>query len=66
MLFVAGWEESQVRFHPPFDQVIQLSAPAEILIQRLAARTCNLFACHRTNSAGCLTTSQPSNHGCAG
>ena len=31
VLFVAGCEENQVRFHPRFDVIILLSAPAEIL-----------------------------------
>jgi len=43
MLFVAGCEENQVRFHPRFDLIILLSAPAEILIERLASRTTNSF-----------------------
>ena len=43
MLFVAGCEENQVRFHPRFDLIILLSAPAEVLAQRLARRTGNPF-----------------------
>src|SRR5215471_7099254 len=43
MLFVAGCEENQVRFHPRFDVVILLSAPAEILAERLASRTGNPY-----------------------
>ena len=43
VLFVAGCEENQVRFHPQFDHIILLSAPAEILMERLAARTGNPF-----------------------
>ena len=43
MLFVAGCEENQVRFHARFDLIILLSAPAEILIERLASRTTNSF-----------------------
>ena len=43
VLFVAGCEENQVRFHPQFDLIILLSAPAEILVERLAARTSNPF-----------------------
>jgi dephospho-CoA kinase len=43
VLFVAGCEENQVRFHPQFDHIILLSAPADILIERLAARTSNPF-----------------------
>ncbi len=43
ILFVAGCEENQVRFYPQFDHIILLSAPTEILMQRLAARTSNSF-----------------------
>jgi dephospho-CoA kinase len=38
VLFVAGCEENQVRFQPRFDVIILLSAPAEILAERLASR----------------------------
>lgn len=43
VLFVAGCEENQVRFHPRFDVIILLSAPAEVLAGRLASRTSNPF-----------------------
>jgi shikimate kinase len=43
VLFVAGCEENQVRFHPWFDVIILLSAPAEVLAGRLAARTGNPY-----------------------
>jgi shikimate kinase len=43
VLFVAGCEENQVRFHPRFDLIILLSAPAEVLAGRLASRTNNPF-----------------------
>jgi hypothetical protein len=43
VLFVAGCEENQVRFHPRFDLIILLSAPVEILAGRLAWRTTNSF-----------------------
>jgi hypothetical protein len=43
VLFVAGCEENQVRFHPRFDLIILLSAPAEVLAGRLASRTTNSF-----------------------
>ena len=41
MLFIAGCEENQVRFHPRFDRIILLSAPAPAMIERLSARTGN-------------------------
>lgn len=43
VLFVAGCEENQVRFHPRFDLIVLLSAPAEVLLGRLASRTSNPF-----------------------
>jgi dephospho-CoA kinase len=43
ILFVAGCEENQVRFHPRFDQIILLSAPIETMLERLATRTTNPF-----------------------
>jgi len=43
VLLVAGCEENQVKFHPEFDHIILLSAPVEILTQRLATRTSNSF-----------------------
>ena len=43
VLFVAGCEENQVRFHPRFDLIILLSAPAEVLVERLVSRTGNSF-----------------------
>ena len=43
ILFVAGCEENQVRFHSQFDAIILLSAPVDILVDRLATRTSNPF-----------------------
>ena len=43
VLFVAGCEENQVQFHPRFDLIILLSAPVEVLAERLASRTTNSF-----------------------
>lgn len=43
VLFVAGCEENQVRFQPRFDVIILLSAPAEILAERLASRANNPY-----------------------
>ena len=43
VLFVAGCEENQVRFHSRFDVIILLSAPAEVLAERLVSRTGNPY-----------------------
>jgi dephospho-CoA kinase len=41
VLFVAGCEENQIRFRSEFDHIILLSAPADVLLDRLATRTSN-------------------------
>lgn len=43
VLFIAGCEQNQVAFHPRFDVIILLSAPTEVLIERLASRTANCY-----------------------
>jgi dephospho-CoA kinase len=40
-LFVSGTVSNQGRFYPQFDAVVLLSAPAEVLLQRIATRTTN-------------------------
>lgn len=42
-LFVAGCEENQVGFYPQFDQIVLLTAPVDVLLDRLATRTDNPF-----------------------
>ena len=41
VLFVAGCEENQARFHPRFDHIVLLSAPLETMVERLQTRTNN-------------------------
>lgn len=43
VLFVAGCEENQTTFHPQFDHIVLLSAPIEILLERVATRTGNSY-----------------------
>ena len=43
VLFLAGCEENQVRFHTQFDHIVLLSAPLETLVERLATRTTNPY-----------------------
>ena len=43
VLFVAGCEENQARFHAQFDHIVLLSAPLEVLMERLAGRTGNPY-----------------------
>ncbi|GAA3428686.1 AAA family ATPase [Streptosporangium nondiastaticum] len=42
-LFVAGCKTNQGRFYPRFDHIVLLSAPAEIMLARIATRTNNPF-----------------------
>lgn len=43
VLFVAGCEENQVKFHDQFDHIVLLSAPLETMVERLATRTANSY-----------------------
>ena len=43
VLFVQGTTRNQVLFYPRFDHIVLLSAPAEILAERLATRTTNPY-----------------------
>ena len=40
-LFVSGTVSNQGRFYPRFDAVVLLSAPAEVLLERIEQRTTN-------------------------
>ena len=42
-LFVAGCKANQGRFYPRFDQVVLLTAPAGVLLDRIAARDTNSY-----------------------
>ena len=43
LLFVSGLEENGVRFLPRFDAIVLLSAPVDVLTERLATRDTNPF-----------------------
>jgi dephospho-CoA kinase len=43
VLFVAGCEENQAKFHAQFDHIVLLSAPLETLVERLATRSDNSY-----------------------
>ncbi|MFD2467248.1 AAA family ATPase [Amycolatopsis silviterrae] len=45
-LFVSGTVSNQVRFYPRFTQIVLLSAPREVLIERLTTRTGNPYGKH--------------------
>jgi len=42
-LFLAGCAENQVKFYPQFDHVVLLSAPAEVIAERVSTRTNNSY-----------------------
>jgi dephospho-CoA kinase len=42
-LFVAGCKSNQGKFYPRFDHIVLLSAPADILLARIAARDNNPY-----------------------
>ena len=43
VLFVVGSDDNQVMFYPDFDHIVLLSAPRDVVIERLASRTNNQF-----------------------
>jgi shikimate kinase len=42
-LFVAGCKTNQGKFYPLFEHIVLLSAPAEVLLDRIATRTTNPY-----------------------
>ncbi len=42
-LFVAGTVRNQVRFYPRFDEIVLLSAPVPVMLERIAQRDNNPF-----------------------
>jgi RNase adaptor protein for sRNA GlmZ degradation len=45
-LFVAGCKTNQGRLYPQFDHIALLSAPADVLLARITARTSNPYGKH--------------------
>lgn len=43
VLFISGTSRNQVQFYPQFDHIVLLSAPADVLVQRLSERTNNPY-----------------------
>jgi shikimate kinase len=46
VLFVSGCATNQGKFYPQFDHIVLLSAPAAVIVERLAARTSNPYGKH--------------------
>ena len=42
-LFVAGCKTNQVKFYPRFDHIVLLTAPAEVILERVTNRTTNPY-----------------------
>jgi broad-specificity NMP kinase len=42
-LFVSGCASNMVQFYPRFDHIVLLSAPIEVMLERLASRTNNSY-----------------------
>jgi hypothetical protein len=53
-LFVAGCKTNQGKFYPLFDHIALLSAPAGVLLARIAERTSNPYGKHPTERAQIL------------
>lgn len=53
-LFVQGTTRNQVRFYPRFDHIVLLSAPADVLVERLTTRTTNPYGKDRADIAETL------------
>lgn len=61
-LFVQGTTRNQVVFYPLFDHIVLLSAPAEVLVERLTTRTTNHYGkdpAHIAETLGYLETVEP-------
>ena len=61
-VFVSGCATNQVKFYPQFDEIVLLSAPADVLVERLATRTNNPYGKHPDELAavlGYLETVEP-------
>ncbi len=46
VLFVSGCAPNQGRFHEQFDYIVLLSAPADVMVERLTERGSNLYGKH--------------------
>jgi len=54
VLFVSGCRSNQGKFYAQFDHVVLLSAPVELIVERLATRTTNSYGKHPTKLARVL------------
>ena len=54
LLFVAGCAANMGKFRPQFNQVILLSAPVDVIVERLPTRTTNTYGKHPDEAARVL------------
>jgi dephospho-CoA kinase len=54
LLFVQGTTRNQTEFYPRFDHIVLLSAPAAVIVRRLATRTTNPYGKDRAEVAETL------------
>jgi len=62
VLFVSGCVSNQAKFYPRFDAVVLLSAPAEVILERVVGRDSNAFGkrdAERERILDDLTTVEP-------
>lgn len=62
VLFISGCASNQGKFYPQFEKIVLLSAPAEVIIERLKTRTTNSYGKHPDELAetlGYLETVEP-------
>lgn len=58
VLFVSGCAPNQVKFYAQFDHIVLLSAPAPVMVQRLATRELNPYGKHPDEAARTLALKQ--------
>lgn len=58
VLFLSGCSPNQGKFYPQFDHIVLLTAPAAVLVARLATRTTNSYGKHPDEVARVLALQQ--------
>ena len=69
LLFLSGCAMNMGKFYPHFDHIVLLSAPADLIVQRLATRTNNPYGKHPDEVArvlGLMQTIEPRLRNAAG
>jgi shikimate kinase len=58
VLFLSGCSPNQGKFYPQFDHIVLLTAPAAVMVERLATRTTNPYGKHPDEVARVLALQQ--------